>query len=64
MLSADSGAEIFGQGDLVMKVRVIGKVSKSTIKNVNHVPTLRYQLLYVITMVKVGVKTSCDDKGV
>ena len=62
-LGADSRAEIVGQGDVVLRILVRGKSVKCTIKNVKHVPTLRYQLLSVYTMGKLGVMTTFDDKG-
>lgn len=61
-LGAGSRAEIDGENDVVMQVRVNSKVSKCTIKNVKHAPTLRYQFLFVITVANLGVRKSFDYK--
>ena len=62
-LGADSTAKIIGQGDVVVKVQMNGKSSKCTIKNVKYAPALRYQLLSVMSMARLVVRTSFDDKG-
>ena len=62
-LGADSRAKIVGQGNVVLRVVVKGKSIKCTIKNGKHAPTLRYQLLSVITMGRLAVRTSFDDEG-
>lgn len=62
-LGADSRANIVGQGDVVLRIIVRGKSVRCTIKNVRHVPTLRYQLLSVLTMGKLGVRSSFDGGG-
>ena len=49
-LGANSTAKIVGQGDVTLSIRVKGKLLKCIIKNVKHVPMLRYQLLSVSTM--------------
>lgn len=62
-LGADSRATIVGQGDISLRIIVKEKPVKCTIKDVKHVPTLRYQLLSVTKMGKLGVRASFDDKG-
>ena len=62
-LGADSTAQIVGQGDINIEVQVKGKLRNCTIKNVKHVPSLRYQLLSVSCMAKLGVKTMFDSSG-
>ena len=62
-LGADSRADIVGQGDVELRILVNGKSVRCTIRNVKHVPTLRYQLLSVIRMGRIGVRTIFDDQG-
>ena len=44
-LGASSSATVIGEGVVKIKTSVEGKVKSCTIRNVKHVPTLRYQLL-------------------
>ena len=63
-IGPDSRANIVCEGDdIVLRIIVRGKSVKFTIRNVNHVPTLRYQLLSVLTMGILRVLTSFDDNG-
>ena len=59
-LGASSTAQIIGQGDVTLQLRVKGKLKKCVIKNVKHVSSLRYQLLSVSCMAKLGIKTTFD----
>eukprot|EP00171_Calliarthron_tuberculosum_P001057 IDg1057t1 len=60
-LGASSTAEIVGKGSVSLELIVKGKHVKCTINNVNHVPDLRYQLLSVSTMAKLGIQTTFSD---
>ena len=61
--SVDFGSgssKIVGQGTVVLQVRVKGDLRKCTIRNVKYVPTLKYQLLSVRCMAKLGTLTTFD----
>ena len=59
-LGAGSWAEIKGVGDIIVALQVHGKTRQCRIKNVKHVPELRYQLLSVRSMAKLGIRTIFD----
>ena len=59
-LGAGSWAEIKGVGDILISLQVHGKIRQCRIKNVKHVPKLRYQLLSVRSMAKLGIRTIFD----
>lgn len=63
-LGADSKAMIVGQGDIVLQVHVNGKSKKCTLKDVKHVPSLRYQLLSVSVMARKGISSLFNNTGV
>eukprot|EP00171_Calliarthron_tuberculosum_P000924 IDg924t1 len=56
-LGASSTAQIVGKGSISLELIVKGKRVKCKINDVNHVPGLRYQLLSVSTMAKLGIET-------
>ena len=60
-LGANSSAFIIGEGDVTLTIFVRGKNVKCIIKNVKHVPELRYQLLSVSVMAKQGISTIFDE---
>lgn len=62
-LGGNIHVSIIGQGDVTLELRVKGKVVKYIIKNVKHVPSLRYQLLSVSSMAKLGIRTTFKDTG-
>ena len=60
-LGAESSAMIVGIGDVTLKI-IVGKKPRTCIlKNVQHVPNLRYQLIFVSTMSSLGIRTSFDN---
>ncbi len=62
-LGANSSAMIIGCGDVSLLLSVGGKLRKCVIRNVQHVPDLRYQLLSISTMAKQGIFTLFDSSG-
>ena len=62
-LGADSTALIVGHGDVTLQISVNGKLRKCRIKNVRHVPSLRYNLISIPTMALLGHRTSFDIDG-
>eukprot|EP00171_Calliarthron_tuberculosum_P022313 IDg22313t1 len=57
-LGASSTAQIVGKGSVSLELVVKGKHVNCQINNVHHVPGLRYQLLSVSTMAKLGIETT------
>lgn len=48
---------------MILQVSVNSMTAKCTSRNVNHVSTLRYQLLYVTRTKKVEIRASLDEQG-
>lgn len=63
-IGANSTVDVVGNGNVSLTLRVANKSTRCEIKDVKHVPTLRYQLLSVSSMAKIGIKTVFDDKRV
>ena len=62
-LGANASATVVGEGIVKIQAVVNGKTKLCTIRNVKHVPTLRYQLLSVTAMAALGVRCVLDDDG-
>ncbi len=62
-LAGRSTAMIVGYGDVPHTLLVRGKPKTCLIRNVQHVPELRYQLLSISVMAKQGIQTIFDESG-
>ena len=60
-LGAGTNTEIIGTGDVTLWLRRNGSTVSCIIRNVLHVPQLRYQLLSVSTMAKRGIRSQFDE---
>ena len=63
-LGADYSTMIVGYGDIKLNINVHGQMKQCIIKAVQHAPKLKYQLLSVSIMTKLGLKADFDDRGV
>ena len=55
-LGANSSATIVGSGNVLLSLNIRGQFKKCLIKNVQHVPNLRYQLLSVSVITEQGMR--------
>eukprot|EP00171_Calliarthron_tuberculosum_P021771 IDg21771t1 len=63
-LGASSTADVVGECDIKLTLSVNGKHKKCILKNVKHVPKLRYQLLSVSSMAKLRIRSYFDETSV
>ncbi len=62
-LGANHTTMIVGQGDIPLNINVGGQMKQCVIKNVQHVPGLKYQLLSVSCMAKNDINTEFNESG-